>query len=240
MIEHAPAFGVLAGVLGAADTLPYVRDTRRRTSVPHRGSWFIWGVLEVVAVESQRADGARWSLVPLVVQAAGTCLVFGRAVRLGRGGLSRPDLGLITLAGAGVAGWLAVDEPVIATVCVILADFVAALMMLPKTWRDPESETLSTFVLASLGGATMLGAVGSLSLSLLVYPVYFTLVNAGLAGVIGYRRGLLRGDRPVQARLLDDLRDGRTVGVGRRGGKHKKASLGGVGACSRVGHQLLE
>jgi hypothetical protein len=188
MIAWVPALGVVAGALAVADTVPYLRDTLRRRTVPHRGSWLIWAVLEVVAVEAQRADGARWSLVPLVAQAVGTCLVFGLSVRLGVGGLSRADLGLIALAGVGVVGWLEVDEPVVATVCVIAADFVAALLMLPKAWHDPSSETLSTFVLACLGGATMVGAVGATSLPLLVYPVYFTLVNAGLAGVILSRR----------------------------------------------------
>ena len=143
----------------------------------------------MIAVEAQRADGARWSLIPLATQALGTCLVFALSLGLGSGGLSIVDLGLITLAGAGVVGWLAVDEPVIATTWVIAADLVAALMMLPKAWRDPHSETLSTFALASLGGAMTVGAVASTSPALLAYPVYFTLVNAALAGVIGYRRG---------------------------------------------------
>ena len=91
MIESAPMFGVLAGSLAVACTVPYVRDTLRGTTVPHRGSWLIWSVLEVVAVEAQRADGARWSLVPLVTQTVGTCLVFALAVWLGSGGLSRVD-----------------------------------------------------------------------------------------------------------------------------------------------------
>jgi hypothetical protein len=159
VIESTPAFGLLAGALGAANTVP-------------------------------------GSLVPLAVQAVGTCLVFGLSVRLGRGGLGPVDLGMIALAGAGVAGWWAADEPVVATGCVIAADLVAALMMLPKTWRDPDSETLSTFVLASLAGVTMVGAVGSPSVHLLVYPVYFALVNAALAGVIAYRRGLLARSVP--------------------------------------------
>ncbi len=57
---------------------PTCDDTLRRTTVPHRGTWFIWGLLEVVALEAQRADGARWSLLPLLTQTIGTCLVFGR------------------------------------------------------------------------------------------------------------------------------------------------------------------
>jgi hypothetical protein len=203
MIEPAPAFGLLAGLAAVACTVPYVRDTLRRTTVPHRGSWLIWGALEVVAVEAQRADGARWSLVPLVTQCAGTCLVFGLSVRLGSGGLSRLDLALLGLAGLGIAGWQAVDAPVIATVCVIAADLVAALMMCPKTWRDPHSETLSTFVLAAGSGALCVGAVASLSVPLLVYPVYFVAVNAALSAVIIRRRRVL--ERRIAASRVRDL-----------------------------------
>jgi hypothetical protein len=195
VIGAAPAFGLLAGLAAVACTVPYLRDTVRRTTVPHRGSWFIWGALEVVAVEAQRADGARWSLLPLVTQCVGTCLVFGLSVRLGSGGLSRVDLALLALAGLGVAGWQAADEPVIATACVIAADLMAALMMLPKTWHDPHSETLSTFVLAAASGALMVGAVSPFSLPLVVYPVYFVAVNAALSAVIVHRRRVL--DRRV-------------------------------------------
>ena len=61
-------------------------------------------------------------------------------------------------------------------------------MMLPKTWRDPHSETLATFVLAALSGALAVGSVGSGSARLLAYPAYFMVVNAALAGVIAHRR----------------------------------------------------
>ena len=152
-MELAAIAGLSAALLSAIDTAPYVRDTVRGSTVPHRGTWLVWSVLGVVAVESQRADGARWSLVPLVIQASGTLLVLGLAVRLGTGGLTRLDAVLIAVAGVGVAGWATVHEPVVATGCVIVADLVAALMMLPKTWRDPHSETQATFVLAALSGA---------------------------------------------------------------------------------------
>jgi hypothetical protein len=199
MIDPAPLFGLLAGLLAVACTVPYARDTLRGTTVPHRGSWLIWSVLEVVAVEAQRADGARWSLVPLVSQTVGTCLVLGLAIRLGSGGLGRVDLALLALAGVGVAGWRAVDVPAIATGCVIAADLVAVLMMVSKTWRDPHSETLSTYVLAAGSGALALGAVGSLSVPLLAYPAYFVAVNAAVSGLIAHRRTVLSrqaGSRP--------------------------------------------
>jgi hypothetical protein len=60
--------------------------------------------------------------------------------------------------------------------------------MMPKTWRDPHSETASSFVLAAGSGALGAAAVGSLEVDLLLYPAYFGAVNAGTAAVILLRR----------------------------------------------------
>jgi hypothetical protein len=39
MFELAPALGLLAGGLGVADTVPYVRDPLRGATRPHRGTF---------------------------------------------------------------------------------------------------------------------------------------------------------------------------------------------------------
>ena len=90
MTAAAPVLGVLAGLVGIADTVPYVRDIFRGTTRPHRGTWLIWGVLAVVVCLSQRADGASWSLVMAATQAVLTMLIFALAIRRGLGGLGRP------------------------------------------------------------------------------------------------------------------------------------------------------
>ena len=82
-----------------------------------------------------------------------------------------------------------------ATAGVVAADLVGAAMMVPKTYQDPASETLATFAFASIGGALAAGAVGALDPSLLLYPVYYCLVNGAIALLILHRRGVL-ADRP--------------------------------------------
>jgi hypothetical protein len=64
-------------------------------------------------------------------------------------------------------------------------------MMVPKTYRDPGSETLVTFALASVSGALAAGAVGALDVSLLLYPVYYCVANAAIALLIHHRRAVL-------------------------------------------------
>jgi hypothetical protein len=51
---------------------------------------------------------------------------------------------MIALAGGGVIGWIVAGEPVTPQ-CAVAADLIGAAMMVPKTYRDPSSETLATF-----------------------------------------------------------------------------------------------
>jgi hypothetical protein len=191
MTDAAPVLGVLAGVVGVADVVPYVRDTTRRSTCPHRGTWLIWSVLAILVCVSQRADGASWSLIMSGTQAVLISLVFVLAIKFGVGGLSPAEGVLLAIAGLGVAGWLVVDAPIVATACVVAADLVGVGMMVPKTWREPDSETLSTFALASVSGAMAAGSVATLDPALLLYPVYFWVGNGALALLILHRRAAL-------------------------------------------------
>jgi hypothetical protein len=74
--------------------------------------------------------------------------------------------------------------------------------MVPKTYRDPGSETLATFELASLSGALAAGAAGVSDPSLLLYPAY-CLANGGLAVLIYYRRRLLASQQRISAPAPD-------------------------------------
>lgn len=180
--------GILAGVLQAMFYVPYVRDVLAGKTRPHRGSWAIWLTLSVIVLASQRADGGRWSLLVVVAQLVGAVVILLLAVRRGVGGASRLDMSLLVVAIAGVIGWFVAGNPTIATVCVVIADCVAVVMMLPKTYADPYSETLSAFVFSIVSGVLAMAAVGSLDVGLLLYPAYFVVADSLLIGLIVRRR----------------------------------------------------
>jgi hypothetical protein len=187
-MQSTAVFGSLAGVTSALDAAPYIRDVVRRTTRPHRGTWLIWSVLSILALSSQAADGAVWSIVMVAADALFTSVIFVLSIGRGEGGLSRVDLTILAIAGAGVVAWALVSTPVVATAFVVFADTLAVGLMLPKTWRDPASETLALYALASVSGILSALAVGTLDASLLLFPISFALVNALLATLIAGRR----------------------------------------------------
>lgn len=201
MSELAPVFGILAVGVAVADTIPYARDVLRGTTRPHRGTWLVWGILAIVVTCSQHADGASWSVLVAAAQAGLTLGVFVLSIRCGEGGCGRADAVMLAIAAGGIAGWAVAGEPIVATMCIIVADLVAAAMMMPKTHRDPGSETLSTFGLASLSGLLAVCAVGGADTGLLLYPTYLCAVNGMIALVI-YRRRRLLDWRPAAGRIV--------------------------------------
>jgi hypothetical protein len=177
-------FGVVSGVLQALACVPYVRDILAGKTKPHRGTWAIWCTLSLIVLLSQRADGGARSLLMAVAQLLGTLLILLLSIRRGVGGTSRIEILLLAIAACGVVGWYVAGDPTIATLCVVLSDFVAVVMMMPKTYADPYSETLSAYVLSALSGLCALVAVGSLDFGLVVYPAYIVCADVAVAVVV--------------------------------------------------------
>ncbi|MGH3138881.1 MAG: hypothetical protein ACRDQE_04035 [Gaiellales bacterium] len=182
------ACGIMAGVLQALFYVPYIRDIVSGSTRPHRGTWAIWCALSVIVLASQRADGGRWSLLVVVAQLVGAATISALAIKRGVGGTSRLDLCLAAIAIAGLIGWYVAGNPTLATLGVVVADAVAVVMMVPKTYRYPYSETLSAFVLSAFSGLFAMAAVGGMDVGLLLYPTYFVAADLALIALIGLRR----------------------------------------------------
>jgi hypothetical protein len=185
------AFGVIAGILALVATVPYLRDIVRGSTKPQRATWMIWTTLSFVVFASQWASGATWSLALTAGQAIAGGTVFALALRRGVGGVSRIELALLGLAGLGVVGWLLAGNPVVATCSVVAADLIAVALMLPKTYRQPRSETLSTYAIGLVSTPFALAAVGSTTPSLVIYPLYILAADSAVVIMIVLRRRAL-------------------------------------------------
>jgi hypothetical protein len=184
-------FGVIAGILQLVAAAPYLRDILRGSTKPQRATWLIWTTLSLVVFASQWASGATWSLALTAGQAVSCASVFALAIRRGVGGVSRLELALLSLAGLGVVGWQLAGDPTVATCSVVAADLIAVALMLPKTYRQPGSETLATYAIGVVSTLFALAAVNSTAPSLLIYPLYILVADGAVVAVIALRRRAL-------------------------------------------------
>lgn len=144
-----PRFIYLAIFLALAGMSVYVRDTLRGDTSPNRVTWSLWGVEGVLifVVEVQQHVGLAslmtltLGLVPLVVVAASFRSPH-HAWRVGRF-----DVFCGALSVLGLIFWCIVDQATVALVSFVVADQVAALPTLRKSWIAPSTESSGAFFL---------------------------------------------------------------------------------------------
>jgi hypothetical protein len=185
------AFGILAGVLQLVASAPYVRDILRGSTKPQRATWTIWTTLSFVVLASQWASGATWSLALTIGQTFSCGVIFVLALRRGVGGVTPVEFMLLAIAALGIVGWQVADDPTVATCSVVIADIIGVALMLPKTYRDPGSETLSTYAIGVVSTLFALVAVDALVPALFIYPLYILIADSALVVVIVMRRRAL-------------------------------------------------
>jgi hypothetical protein len=169
--------GFLSGIVSAICFLPYVRDILLNKTKPERASWLIWSALGLIAFFSQLSKGASNSLWMPGVQTFGVLMIFLLSLKFGEGRLKKRDVISLVIAGFGLIIWFLTKEPIFALAITIFVDMVGALLTTVKAYEDPESETMSTWLLSSLAGLIAAFAVGEVDYVLLAYPIYIFVIN---------------------------------------------------------------
>lgn len=189
-MNMAEFFAIVSGFIVFAGGPPYLIDIFKGKTKPERTTWFIWSVLGVTAFISQLQLGAHWSLVFAGMNAAGNLAVFLLSLKFGVGGWKRSDVVALVIATVGIIASFIIEDPLVALLGVIVADFAGTVLTLQKTFIMPSSETSITWFF--LGTSSLFGAlsVGEWNLELLLYPLYMVAATYGVlvAQALGEQR----------------------------------------------------
>ncbi len=169
--------GYISGILILIAFIPYIKDIFLNKTKPERGSWLIWSILGGIAFFSQLAKGASYSLILTGIQALGDTSVSLLSIKYGFGGLLKRDK--IALLGAIISLiiWYFTKEAATALFLIIIIDGIGGILTIIKSYENPASETLSTWILTGLSGLFAAIAVGSLDFILLAFPIYIFLIS---------------------------------------------------------------
>jgi hypothetical protein len=153
---------IISGVavfLTFAAYVPYYRDILKGKTHPHVYSWSLWGLLTVLLVALQIKGGAgpaTW------VTAAAGLLCIGVVIlglKDGKKDITTSDKVIAVLSLIAIGFWLIANQPVISLILVIIADMLAFIPTVRKSWKSPYSETLSLYITNAIRFSLALAAV---------------------------------------------------------------------------------
>ncbi len=169
--------GLLSAIVFVIADIPYLRDTVKDTTKPHRVTWGVVVLLNAVGFANQFASGADNSLWLFGAAVVMTTSIFIASLKNGVGGHSKSDIFSLIFCSIGVILWLAFKDPLFSIFANIFVGFVALLPTFKKTKKDPESETKITWLLGTISTILATISVGELNVMLLLLPVSSTLLQ---------------------------------------------------------------
>lgn len=144
----------------------------------------IWAVLGSIAFSSQLAEGASQSLWLVAADTLGVVAVFVLSIKYGVGGLTRRDIIALIIAAVGLVLWYFTQHAFVALFITIGVDATGTVLSVLKSYEDPGSETLVTWIMVGIAGILAMLSVGSFDVVLLSWPLYITLANFSVAAAI--------------------------------------------------------
>ena len=142
--------GGVATVLTFVAYIPYYRDILKGRTRPHIYSWSLWGLLTILLVALQIRGGAGpavWVTIAAGLLCIGVVIL---SLKNGSRDITKSDTSVAILSLAAIFFWLIVDQPVVSIILVIVADMLAFIPTVRKSYNDPYSETLSLYVTNAL------------------------------------------------------------------------------------------
>jgi hypothetical protein len=185
------SFAIVGALIGSLGGLYYLYETIVGKAQPNRITWLLWGIFPMVIFVAQRAqgvDGLSWTsfvagVTPLLIVAAS----FLNKDAYWR---SEPrDYYLMAGAVIGIVLWAITDDPNLALLFALLADMLAGVPTLIKSYRHPRSESWIAYAISAFGFGISFLAVQTYNFESTAFVAYLFAMNGACAVLASRTRG---------------------------------------------------
>lgn len=169
-------------------TIPYMVDIVKGRARPARAARLMFFLLLIITLAQQHSLDSGYAMVITVAELVSSTMLLLLAFKYGVGGLSRTDIICYGLLLVSLGVWISTKNSLLALHISIFADTAAFWPTLEKTWRNPKSETPLFFWGGVVAPLFSIAAAGTLQYSMIVFPLYLSLVNLAELGLIYFAK----------------------------------------------------
>ena len=176
-------FAIIGAIIGSLGGFYYLYETITGKAQPNRITWLLWGIFPMVIFVAQRAQGVE-GLSWTSFVAGFTPLLIVAASFLNRKAYwkSEPrDYYLMAAAIVGIILWAVTDNPILALLFALLADLLAGIPTLIKSYRHPRSESWIAYAISTFGFGISLLSVHTFDLENAAFVTYVFAFNGACA-----------------------------------------------------------
>ena len=163
-------------------TAPYIISTIQGKTKPNRISWFLWGVIPMIAVGGLIQEGITWGAYTVFMAGLIPFVIFGVSFinpqaywKLGKLDYYCGALTVVT-----IIFWMLTNNALLVITLSIVADIFAGLPIIKKAYEYPETESPWLFLTASFTNATSFLVMERYDTSEIAFNLYLVVFNLTL------------------------------------------------------------
>lgn len=186
--ENFIFLGFAIGLLG---TFSYLKDTIQGKAKPNRVSWFLWALAPLIAFTAQIQEGVGLEAVLTFSVGFSPLLVFLASFlnKKAEWKLTKFDLICGALSVLGIIMWIITKDAILAILFAILADALASLPTIIKSWKEPETENYWAFLTAGINSGIALLIIKDWNFATAAFTIYIFAVCVLLFALIKFKLG---------------------------------------------------
>lgn len=193
-MDYKIVISIISVVLVFVGYGPYIQDIFKRKTTPHTFTFLVWGIASSITWALQVRGGAgvgAW----ITFSVSAVCIfIFFLCLRYGEKSITISDVAFLFFALFSLFLWLAVHQPVLSVILIVLTDILGFAPTIRKSWNNPHSETLFTWEICVVRHGLSIFALEQFNILTLLYPVAWTITNLLFCLILIMRRKQLKQD----------------------------------------------
>ena len=186
-MEYTHILVIISIFISLSGAYSYIIDTIKGNTKPNRVSWIMWTLAPMIGVGAAiQAGGDLWSVVRIFMAGFTPLLVIIFSF------LNKNSYWKITLFDAlcgamsliALFFWIGLENFKYAILIAVIADIFASIPTLIKSWKYPETETVTVYITSLINGLITVPAIVKFDVINSSFQLYLIIINIVLILII--------------------------------------------------------
>lgn len=192
-----PNFVIIGAIISFIGGISYLYGTVKGTTKPNRVTWFLWSFAPLLAFFAELNQGVGIQSLMTFMVGFNPLLIFIASFinKKSQWKITRFDLFCGTLSIVGILLWYLSKNSNIAIIFSILADGMAGVPTVVKSFKYPETESYYVYLGGAFSAAVTLFTIDNWNLAHFGFPLYILAICSILILLIKFKLGKLLGSQ---------------------------------------------